>query len=281
MPEVTADQELPVRTVVAKNYATASANKMHSDEGAERYGFRGGLVPGVAVYAYMTVPIAEALGREWLERGSFSGKFIKPIYDGETVKIQSRVIEVDPIRITVSVVNEQDVLCAVGEASLPDKRPFLDISRYPYKPLPDPGEKLPPTLDALSQDTILGALEFRVDPQHQQGEYGDFLDEMLDPLDIYRGPNAMLHPAFLVQKANTLLSENVDLGPWIHSDSDVNYYAAPPAGETLYMQGRVAHPYTKRGHDIVVLDVAVLGDQERPIAHLTHTAIVRPHQTES
>ena len=90
----------------------------------------------------------------------------------------------------------------------------------------------------------------------------------------------MVHPAYLLQKANKLLSENVDLGPWIHTASDVNYYEFPRKGETLYMQGRIAHSYTKRGHDIVVLDIAVLGEKEHPIAHLTHTAIVHPNEVE-
>ena len=104
------------------------------------------------------------------------------------------------------------------------------------------------------------------------------MNEMMDMLPIYRGPDALNHPALLLQKANEMLSENVALGPWIHSGSDVNYYDVPRPGEMLYMQGRVAHSYTKRGHDIVVMDVVVLGDKERPIANLTHTAIVRPQE---
>ena len=75
-------QELPDYTVVAHNYADESSNKIHSDEVAGAYGFRGGLVPGVGVYAYMTVPAVAALGKDWLERGTMSGKFVKPVYDG-------------------------------------------------------------------------------------------------------------------------------------------------------------------------------------------------------
>ena len=46
--------------VVPKNFSEASDNKMHSDDVAARYGFSGGLVPGVAVYAYMTIPVVKA-----------------------------------------------------------------------------------------------------------------------------------------------------------------------------------------------------------------------------
>lgn len=279
-PEIALDQELPVYKIVAKNYAKGSENKIHSDEVARLYGYRGGLVPGVAVYAYMTVPIVETLGSPWLAHGTMRAKFIKPVYDEEAIAVESRVTGVDPIRITISVVNEEGVLCAVGEASLPEKHPHVDISRYPYAPLPDPKEKLPPALEVLAKDTIFGSLEFAIDLQHQEGEYGDFLDEMIDMLPIYRGPDAVAHPALLLQKANRLLSENVALGPWIHAGSDVNCYDVPRSDEILYMQGRVAHSYTKRDHDIVVMDLIVLGDKERPIAHLTHTAIVRPHEAD-
>ena len=40
----------------AVNTAPDSENKMHDDRVAAQYGFRGGLVPGVTVYGYMTVP---------------------------------------------------------------------------------------------------------------------------------------------------------------------------------------------------------------------------------
>ena len=45
--------------VEAFNTAAQSENKIHDDAVARRFGFKGGLVPGVEVYAYMThVPVA-------------------------------------------------------------------------------------------------------------------------------------------------------------------------------------------------------------------------------
>ena len=48
--------------VEAFNTAKVSENKIHDDEVARKFGFRGGLVPGVDVYAYMTHLPVEALG---------------------------------------------------------------------------------------------------------------------------------------------------------------------------------------------------------------------------
>jgi hypothetical protein len=40
--------------VEAFNASKEAENKIHDDTVARRFGFRGGLVPGVDVYAYMT-----------------------------------------------------------------------------------------------------------------------------------------------------------------------------------------------------------------------------------
>ena len=44
---------LEAYSVVAYNTAHASENKIHDNAVAQRFGFAGGLVPGVDVYAYM------------------------------------------------------------------------------------------------------------------------------------------------------------------------------------------------------------------------------------
>src|SRR2546425_709171 len=73
----------------ARNTSEASENKIHDDATAASFGFRGGLVPGVTVYAYMTVPIVEQFGLAWLERGSMQVKFHQPFYDGEEVIVRA------------------------------------------------------------------------------------------------------------------------------------------------------------------------------------------------
>jgi hypothetical protein len=59
-----------VYAVVAYNTAHASENKIHDNTVARRFGFAGGLVPGVDVYAYMAhLPVAR-WGRAFLAHGS-------------------------------------------------------------------------------------------------------------------------------------------------------------------------------------------------------------------
>ena len=61
--------------VQAYNTAKLSENKMHDDTVARRFGFSGGLVPGVDVMAYMMhLPVAK-WGRAFLERGLIEARF--------------------------------------------------------------------------------------------------------------------------------------------------------------------------------------------------------------
>src|SRR3989441_210846 len=72
VPEADLDASvtLPEYRVKARNTAESPENKIHDDAVARQYGFRGGLVPGVTVYAYLTHPLVAAFGAAWLERGT-------------------------------------------------------------------------------------------------------------------------------------------------------------------------------------------------------------------
>jgi len=112
-------QELPVYEVVAKNYGVDHANKIHSDEGASKYGFQGGLVPGVALYAYLTRPVVDTLGLEWVNHGAMKSRFIHPVYDGERVQVKSWIVSTDPMELELELHNKNSsVLCAIGWAGL-------------------------------------------------------------------------------------------------------------------------------------------------------------------
>ncbi len=272
MTSLTIDEQLPDYEVAAFNFAEASDNKIHSDETAGDYGFRGGLVPGVAVYAYMTVPVVKALGRDWIEKGDMTGKFIKPIYDGETVTVKARVAAVDPMRIILTVLNSGGTLCAVGEASYPESPGTIDLTPYGLTPPPPVEQRLPADLEHLPDGTPLGALVYKLNLQEVQEL---FVPIVRDPLPIYQNEDVW-HPAYLAHEANRMLMENIALGPWIHTASDVDHHALPEDGETINVMGRIVHPYTKRGHQIIVADIVFTGHMDRVLAHMSHTAIVKP-----
>ena len=116
-----------------------------------QYGFRGGLVPGVDVYAYMTHVPAETWGRAWLEDGSISARFVAPVYDGEEVDV---VATEGPEGLELTVTGSDGSTRATGRAALGAGRSD--------RPEPDHGElpdvRPPASPDSLRPGTVLGSI---------------------------------------------------------------------------------------------------------------------------
>ena len=263
-----------VYRVRAHNAATDSENRIHHDEVAQRFGFRGGLVPGVTVYAYITHPVVAAFGRGWLERGTMTARFHQPFYEGDTVTISATPVEpaaVDPAApptLELTATNDAGTVCASGRASLPDAPHPPDPADYPEAPLPD--DRAPATPEALAALSVLGSLEsgFHADRAH------GFLGQLDEDLDLY-GHERLAHPGWLLRAANDILVANVRLGPWIHTASAVTNLGVVSDGDRVATRARVAGLSTRKGHELVDLDVLLVADGERPVTYIRHSAIYR------
>jgi hypothetical protein len=272
--------------VVAHNTATASLNKIHDDEVARRYGFSGGLVPGVDVYAYMTRVPAEAWGTDWLARGSMRARFRSPVYEGEAV----RVVPGDPVEsragITVGLElrNAAGEICAVGEAGLPaappapPSAPVAGVTWPVVAPATERPEAAP---EVLAPGTALAIAPHRFVADRA----GEYLAEVRETLPLYAAAR-VAHPGWLLRDANYVLSSNVVLGPWIHVESVTEHHATVGDGDTVVARATVTREWGRNGHRFVALDVGLLvqvgdgsngGDGgERLVARVAHTAIYRP-----
>ena len=258
--------------VVAHNTATQSDNKIHDDEVARRFGFTGGLVPGVDVYAYLTHPPAETWGLDWLERGSMRGRFLTPVYEGETVTVEMvEHTERDggPC-VALELRNAAGDLCATGEAGLPPALEAPAASLWPDVPV----AKAPPPASPLALPTGaafgLPAHGFHAD------KAGVYLDDVRETCQVYTEAR-VAHPGWLLRDANYVLAQNVRLGPWIHVESVTRHHALVHDGQAVQTRALVTREWEHKGHRFVELDVAVLADGD--VAHrITHTAIYAPRQ---
>jgi acyl dehydratase len=258
--------------VIAHNTATTSTNKIHDDEVARRYGFGGGLVPGVDVYAYMTRPAAAAWGLDWLAGGTMRARFLSPVYDGRTVVVTGGEPTSTPAGPTLAIeVRAHDgTLCAAGEAGLrglgddgPSAATWPDAA-----PATDPPEASPESL-APGTPLRLPAHRFRA------AEAGAYLTDVREDLPLYEDAR-VAHPGWLLRDANHVLGSNVRLGPWIHVESRVRHLSLVRDGDAVEARAVVTREWDHKGHRFVELDVGLLADGERPVAHMIHTAIYRP-----
>ena len=239
---------------------------------ARQYGFHGGLVPGVTVYAYLTHPLVDTFGPAWLERGTASVKFVKPLFEGEEVLVSGQVDESDAATVTVTLTASTAArgACGVGTATLPSAKPDpVDARAYQAASLPpDRPEATREVLASRSDGPRVsgGSLRRRL-RRRLRGEG-------VGGLPVYRGAGGLVQPGFLLHLANQALSQNVRLGPWIHTGSVVRNLRAGQIGEVLSARGRVRALTEKKGRESVELDLLLLGG-DRPITHVYHSAIYR------
>ncbi len=248
----------------AHNAATESENRIHADDVAQQYGFKGGLVPGVTVYAYMVRPVAQRWGRDWVERGTMSARFAQPLYEGDDTTVEFD----DAGGGGLTVRNREHETCAVGQAQWTASAP-PDLARYPEAPLP--AERPPASPESLRVGSVLGSLSagFHAD------RAGEYLEEVADDLSLWRDER-IAHPGYLLRSANYILTSNVRLGPWIHVESTAAHFGVVADGDRWSMRGRVAKVYERKGHKFVELDLLVVANDERAVMAIRHTAIYEP-----
>jgi hypothetical protein len=254
--------------VVAHNTATQSDNKIHDDEVARRYGFSGGLVPGVDVYAYLTHIPAREWGLGWLGSGTMRGRFLLPVYEGAAVTVTAERAADGSLELEL---RSDGLLCATGAAAegVPGEAPLLGL--WPLvEQRSDPPTASP---ESLAPGTPFGLAEHRF----RADKAVAYLDEVRERLPFYRDAG-VAHPGWLLRDANYVLAANVRLGPWIHVESVVQHHAAVRDGERVSARAVVQREWERKGHRFVDLDVAIVAD-DHIATTATHTAIHTPRTT--
>ena len=268
---LTAGAVLPEFHVSAPAPAEPHENKIHEDDLARQYGFKGGLVPGVIMYAWMTHPVVEALGAEWLERGAFETRFAKPIYYEEPATIRAKVSARtgDAVTIEVAAHNSVGEVCGTATMSLDRSAgaalPVLDD----YVVAPVPAERPRATRAHLESLQVLGTPELDLDGAAAAG----YVTRFGETLVVYAGAGAVAHPGMHLDMANRALDRNVRMSPWIHVGSEGRHLSAARVGDRLAMRGRVQRLFEKKGHEFVEADLLLVANGTRPVASIRHTAI--------
>ena len=256
--------------VRACNTAHGSENKIHDDSVARRFGFSGGLVPGVDVYAYMMhLPVAR-WGRAFLEQGAAECRFTRPVYDGETAEVSGSETA-GSIAIEVRC---RDASCATGSAHLPAQPAAPPaIEDFPAKTVPKAEERPVASPATLAVGAVLCSLPL----QASEAFAAQYLRDVRETDELY-SREGLVHPGAVLRTCNHALLQSVRLGPWIHVGSRVQNFGVARVGETLAARARVTENYERKGHLYVEFDALVVAAGARPLARVQHTAIYRPRQ---
>lgn len=114
-----ANGPLPPITVSAINSASTSTGSIHDDEKAREMGYRGGLVPGVTVLAYMTRMMDENFGHQWAIGGSFHGLIRRPAYEGDEMTVEGDIVDAveGVLTLKLRVVDPEGKACATADVT--------------------------------------------------------------------------------------------------------------------------------------------------------------------
>jgi acyl dehydratase len=259
---------IPRYHVLAFNTSKESENKIHDDATARRFGFKGGFVGGVNVYAYMSHQPAQHWGRAWLERGTASARFSKPVYEGDVAEV-SATLGADGMTLEVHSLGE---LCATGHAAMPaDPPPAPALSDY--KAVAPRAERAEADEMSLRVGDWLGMRPTIITEALHAQDLANTRET--DPIYI---KERILHSVTVLRCCNLVLSHNVLLPAWIHMGSTVRNLGIAKVGDTLNVRARITRNYEHKGHMWVVLDALVVANEATSVMQATHTAIYRPRQ---
>ena len=259
---------LPPYHVTAYNTAKSSENKIHDDATAKRFGFKGGLVGGVHVYAYMSHMPVQRWGRAWLEGGTGEARFGKPVYEGDIAEITA-VDDADGMSLQV---NSGGVLCASGRAGPPNVAP-LSQALGDFPSVPARANRVAADEQSLRIGDWLGMNPLTVTPDYHIHDIADTRET--DPIYLKEG---IVHSGTVLRCCNWALSHNVILPAWMHMGSTVRNLGVALVGDMLNVRARVTKNYEHKGHKWVEIDALVIANEIRPVARVTHIAIYRPRQ---
>jgi acyl dehydratase len=249
--------------VIARNYVADSENRIHSDEIARRFGFRGALVAGVAVYGHLTYPLVQAFGEHWLGNSVSTVRFQKPAYDGDPLTIA--MAPADPGYL-VTCHDTAGTLLADMTSTMPAAMPApmqLDCLNAP----PRSPDRVEINWNNVCPEQPFTPWHWQITEDRNQ----TFARQVADDLAIYR---EAAHPHWLLAIANHALVREYVMPAWIHVGSEIRMHRLLKVNETVEVQAVPLEKWERKGHEFIRLYLRYTRDDEIT-TEIFHTAIFK------
>ena len=259
-------------TVVAHHATFESRGGIHVDGLPQKLGFRGALVLGLVTYGNMTRALVSRFGEAWLGRAVIEIKFLKPVCEGDRMRIETQAIagREGERAFTVIACNEtmNDEVSARVETWVPDPFPAADANAM-LKPIDFDGEPVERTWDNL----VIGRpfRSYRYTPTQEINNF--WLGVTGDDLSIYQaGGRPALFPSQVVrhvQEASRLQFKSV---AGLHSATRAVMRRTLRVGDPIHVVTVPVDKWEKKGNFWATIYSAVcVGDEV--CAEVFHTQI--------
>lgn len=260
---------MPVQSPVefrAVNTAPDSKNRIHSDDGASEYGFKGGLVPGIATFSYACEALRWTQGDEWTDHAYVNIAYRKPVYDGDLIQVavSNSAAQSGDVRVT----NQAGQVCADGTFASQATGSFSDSDEQ-LPEIPPPAAILPLTGTNLVAAEQLASVPVVLD----QAECVEYLNALgLDPAWYVEHQVAQL--GFLARQYTRLIAATYErVGPAIHARTELLVVRPPHFGETIGIRGRVDRVFRRKGHGFWTFEMAWVDGDGHTCLRAFHTGI--------
>lgn len=244
----------------AYNQVPHSKNEIHGDKVAKDFGFKGGLVPGVTVSAYLLHPAAVSYGMGFLERGFAHVRVNSPLYDEQTfeIHIENQIggqTQTQPQYLAQGDQGYSAVLVPDGEA------PCATAEIHVVGTKNDPPVRRGDEIGDLNAASVLATLEnmevlresgckaftYRWNADHEMSTYLRERSGMAEPYSRDEYAN----PSFVLGISNWVLAANAYMNPWVHMETKSQNYAPIPLGTKVVGEMEVKDLFDKKGHEFV------------------------------
>jgi len=260
----------------AFNQATDSHNQIHSDEMAKAYGFEGALVPGVTISSYLMHPAVEAWGEAWLTKGFAKVVVSKPLYDGYEFEVN--VSEITATSYQAILVDERGTQCATAFVRLNEDQPTPPQRRGDA--LRTDTGRAPAVSQAHMRALQAEGTQALIVQWHAEDNLATYLKDRASMPRLLRFDGAgFANGAFMLGLTNTALAGNTYMNPWVHVQTESQFFGPVSDGETLVLECAVEDLFEKKGHQFVDLRVDAYrqsDDQAVMSALLRAIYILRP-----
>ncbi|MBT4160459.1 MAG: hypothetical protein HOE54_04080 [Gammaproteobacteria bacterium] len=237
-------------TGTAFNQVPDSKNQIHGDEMAKQFGFKGGLVPGVTVSAYMIHPAVEAFGMDYLQRGSAHCRVNSPLYDEEIFEVE--VTQGTDTGCATCLKRSDGVPLATADIRIESS--LSDLPQIRGDDIGDKDDEAPlatrENMERLQREGCKAFL-YRWKADHEMSTY---LRDRSQMANLF-AQDGFADPAFVLGVSNWVLASNADMNPWVHLETRSQNYAAIPSDTQLLGEMSIADLFEKKGHEFVDADV--------------------------
>ncbi len=258
-----APQPAPITIKASMSNDPRYKGSIHDDSSAQKFGYRGALVPGPIVYGYLSQIAIESWGLPWLERGTIRSHSRRPVYQDEMITVSaSPITETDgTLSMQLAAHNEQGEQVATGAASLPATAAVPPpLADYPVAEVVDPAPFIPvgefgPGRRFHSNPIVMTA---EVLNQH--------LDEFRESWPGYAA-HGVAHSGYLMRRMvrDSVLSYRHET-PGIFVSAETQHFALAHVGDSLQTAGIVTAVYERKGQHYYDSDHVVIANGTRIIA---------------